>query len=194
MVRAEAYIAHSCLRSSYITPLSLLCLISQMQSSLPRRMSSEEEEEFFMEDEDFGSEEPSPQHKAPKHSSQATESCSDDISDTSSPTMKTSNSTTSLATIDKQIRHTVRELREVISTLSHDEALIILNQFGWDIGATEEKWFENCEAVRSKSGLSSSGATLQMITANGPSQCGICLQSLSGPAVGLSACMHFFCE
>jgi ariadne-1 len=143
----------------------------------------------FMEDEDFGSEEPSQPSSGspPLKVRKNTDSSWSDEGD----------SGTSILTIhdvDKRIKAITKELREVISPLSYDEALIVLNRFGWALSTVQDKWFEDASCVRTTAGLGPSHPHQAEYLDSPVSVCGICLCEPVGTAVAISSCMHAFCK
>ena len=141
----------------------------------------------YMEDEDFGSEEPSqPSFSSPPHKQSRGTDYSSDHSETGAQILGPQD-------IDRKIKSAIRELTEVLSPLSSDEALILLNFFGWNLSLVQEQWFENSETVRVKAGLGSTHP--HELTYTAPQQtCSICLTNSSKKMPSISSCLHGFCE
>lgn len=102
--------------------------------------------------------------------------------------------------IDAKMKELVIDLMEVTADLTSDEALIVLNEFGWNSKLIQEHWFgfeENGSLqVRRKCGIINVDFS-ESHSSNG--QCPICLSTdsstyTSSLRLTLSGCLHSFCS
>lgn len=159
-------------------------------------------DDFIMEDEDFGSDDSenvfSPSITSPPHKHYKQGVLDDGRR---SPVVKSSSSVEpqilTSGDIDEISKSLISDLREVISSLSEDEALIVLNKYGWEVSQVQQQWFEdNGKSVCTKAGIAPP-TNLEIINlAEDPEYtCGICLSHPEDhQAMGLSGCHHMFCK
>ena len=159
-------------------------------------------DDFIMEDEDFGSDDQeevfSPSTTSPPHK-HFKQGVIDD--GRRSPVVKSNSSLDphilTSEDVDEISKSFISDLREVISSLSEDEALIVLNKYGWELSQVQQHWFEdNGKSVCAKAGISPPTMLETINVAEDPEYCcGICLcHPDDHQAIGLSGCHHTFCK